>query len=180
MGSQHALWRVPAMNKWIHTQIDPAQSQIVFTTDVEGNLKYVNAAGADLTGYSCEELQNLDVFQLLPKNLRQDLSNHIRQALRRRFGKVFEIEITTRAGRRVVLETSLAVIRRPDRSLEFHGVAIEVRDVPETTSMRGSGVSASRSSATLRVGGRFVSVGVHRRVATTPDKLDHSDLSFLR
>jgi len=117
------------MNKGSHTESERVQSEIVFTTDVKGNFRFVNAAGAELSGYSSEELQNLNVFHLLPKNLRQDLSNQIRRALRQPFGRVFEIEIMTRAGRRVVLETSLALINHPDRSREFHVVAIEVRDV---------------------------------------------------
>ena len=121
-----------AMNKAIQGEIDPAQSQseqILFTTDVEGNFRFVNAAGALLTGYSCEELESLDVFHLLPHGFIQHLVKQVRQALRRRCGRVFEIAITTRSGRQVIVETSLAVQRKPDRSLEFRGIAIEVHDV---------------------------------------------------
>ena len=120
------------MNTTIHMLTGQTQSpsnQILFTTDIEGNLRFVNRAGAALTGYSCEELQSLNVFQLVPNALRQQFSGHVQRALRRRFGTVFEIAITTRSGRQLVLETSFAVQRHSDRSREFRGVATEVRNV---------------------------------------------------
>lgn len=131
--SQPALLRVRAMNKGIHTKVDRATSlslsnQILFVTDVEGHFKFVNAAAANLAGYSCEELQTLDVFDLLPSRSKEDLSKNFRRALRRRFGTVFEIAVTTRSGRCVVLETSIAVVRKRDRAIEFRGVAIELGD----------------------------------------------------
>jgi len=120
------------MNKSIHMLTGQAQSpskQILFATDVKGNFRFVNGAGANLTGFTCEELQSLNVFELLPNTPRQEFSRQVRRALRRRFGTVFEIAITTRSGQQLVLETSLAVQRLPNRSIEFRGVAIEVHEV---------------------------------------------------
>lgn len=135
-----SLCTLQQMNQTIRTEIDRAQSQseqILFTTDVEGNFRFVNAAGAILTGYSCEELESLNVFNLVAAGSRHHLVKHVQQALRRRFGRVFEIAITTRSGQQVILETSLAVHRQSDRSIEFRGVAVEVRNVRRSAHCAG-------------------------------------------
>jgi PAS domain S-box-containing protein len=160
-----------------HTQSPSEAKQILFTTDIEGNFRFVNGAAKDLTGYSCEELQALTVFHLLPNTPRQEFSRNVRRALRRRFGMVFEIAITTRSGQQLVLETSLAVQRQPDRSREFRGVAIEVRDVrplarcvdPEFQS------GGSLRRCVLAKDSLAYSNG---ESPAPPETLDHSDLSF--
>jgi PAS domain S-box-containing protein len=152
--SENTLVRTFAMTKAINTQnrVRSSRDQILFSTDVEGRFKLVNAAGARVTGYSCEELLTLDVFDLLPETSKPHLRNYAQQALRRRFGTVFEIGIITRSGRQVVLETSLAVIRQPDRSLEFRGVAVALQDVSKAPRCLDLDILDSRCPPTLRAG----------------------------
>jgi PAS domain S-box-containing protein len=187
MDSQYPLSRTLAMtkvmSKAIHTQIDQVRSPrdpILFSTDAEGHFKSVNAAGARLTGYSREELQTMDVFDLLPNTCKPKVLNCARQALRRRFGTVFEIAITTRSGRLVTLETSLAVVRQPDCALEFRGVAVELRDLRQLPRCLDRELRPRDALRRCVLAQDWVSVRTNRRVANTPETLDHSDLSFLR
>ena len=99
---------------------------IVFTLDLAGNFKFVNRAGELMMGYSCEELRRLKVRDLLPETSAADLAGYIRGTAGRRFGSVFEMKVTTRYGRRIRLEFSVELVRRPDRSREFECIAIPI------------------------------------------------------
>jgi PAS domain S-box-containing protein len=171
-----------AMTTASHTQnrVHSSSDQILFSTDVEGRIKLVNAAGAKLTGYSCEELQALDVFDLLPEASRLIVVRYARQALRRRFGRVFQIAIITRSGRQVVLETSLAIVRQSDRAVEFRGVAVEVRDVRKPPRCLDLEFWPREAVRRCVLEHDWVSVNTIRRAATTPDLTISSDLSSLR
>jgi PAS domain S-box-containing protein len=171
------------MSKAIHTQIDQVHSTgdpILFSTDAEGHFKSVNEAGARLTGHSCEELLTMHVFDLLPDTYKQQLLKCARKVLRRRFGIVFEIAITTRSGGPITLETSLAVVRQPDDTLEFRGVAVEVRDLRQLPRCLDRELRLRDGVRHCVLAQDWVSVGTNRRVANTPETLNHSDLSFLR
>jgi len=170
------------MTKASHTQnrVHSYADRILFSTDVEGRIKFVNAAGAKVTGYSCEELLRLDVFALLPDTFRLNVGNYARQALRRRFGPVFEIAIITRSGREVDLETSLAVVRQSDRSLEFRGVAVELRDVRKPPRCLDLEFRPRETVRRCVLEQDWVSVTANRRAATTPDLTITPDLSSLR
>ena len=106
--------------------LDQTVDQIVFTLDLAGNFKSVNTAGELMTGYTCEELRLLNVKDLLPETNVPDIASYVRGAVRRRFGAVFEMSVTTRYGRRIQLEVSVDLVRRSDRSREFECIAIPV------------------------------------------------------
>ena len=98
--------------------------QVVFRLDLDGNILSVNEAGERLTGYSAVELARLNVLDLLPGQCAADLRALGKSSIRRRFGTVFDIKITTSDRRQIPIEVSIDLIRRPDRKLEFRGIAV--------------------------------------------------------
>ena len=98
--------------------------QVVFRLDVDGNILFVNEAGERLTGYRAAELARLNVLDLLPGQCASDLRAMIERSVRHRFGTVFEIEITTRNRRQMLLEVSIDLIRGPNKKREFRGIAV--------------------------------------------------------
>jgi len=102
--------------------------QIVFRLDLDGNILSVNEAGERLTGYSGVELGRLNVLDLLPGQCAADLRAMAKRSIRHRFGTVFEIEVMTSDRRQIPVEVSIDLMRRPDRKLEFLGIAVPKND----------------------------------------------------
>ena len=102
--------------------------QVVFTLDVDGNILFVNKAGERLTGYTAVELARLNVLDLLPGQCEADLRAMVERSSRHRVGTVFEVNITTRDRRRILVEVSIELIRRPDKKREFRGIAVRKDD----------------------------------------------------
>ena len=102
--------------------------QVVFRLDVDGNILFVNEAGERLAGYRAVELARLNVLDLLPGQCAADLRAMARRSIRHRFGTVFEIELMTSDRRQIPVEVSIDLIRRPDRKLEFLGIAVPKND----------------------------------------------------
>src|SRR5437867_11911944 len=105
------------------TQEEPSapNESIVFTLDVSGNIKSLNAAGERLTGYSFEQLRGMNVAEILSAPCAGEIREHIRRSVRHRVGTVFEIEIRTRDDRRLSIGTRLDMVRCADGAIEFRG-----------------------------------------------------------
>ena len=112
-------------NKEMHPGLS---DQVVFRLDVDGNILSVNEAGERLTGYRAAELARLNVLDLLPGQTAADLFAMANHSIRHRFGTVFEIEVMTSDRRQIPVEVSIDLIRRPDRKLEFRGIAVPKND----------------------------------------------------
>lgn len=106
-----------------------ADDRVVFTLDVSGNIKSLNSAGERLTGYNFEELKEMKLTEILSAQGATTIRRQFEQTLGDCFGSVFEIEITTKDGRRVKLETSLD-LRREKGVIEFMGIALPNEDRP--------------------------------------------------
>jgi PAS domain S-box-containing protein len=102
--------------------------QVIFTLDVDGNIQFVNEAGERLTGYTAVELAQLNVLDLLPGHGGADLRAMVQRSIRHRVGTVFEIKVTTRDRRRILIEVSIELIRRPDKKREIRGIAVPKDD----------------------------------------------------
>jgi PAS domain S-box-containing protein len=119
------------MNQPIDTnkEMQPVLSEpVVFRLDLDGNILSVNEAGERLTGYSAVELARLNVLDLLPGQCAADLRAMANRSIRHRFGTVFEIEVMTSDRQQIPVEVSIDLIRRPDGTLEFSGIAVPKND----------------------------------------------------
>jgi diguanylate cyclase (GGDEF)-like protein/PAS domain S-box-containing protein len=84
-------------------------SDVIFTTDTDGRFTSVNSVGAQISGYTRQELLGMHLEQLTaPKSLAA-----VRQAIAARRGggkaSALEAELLTRDGRRVAMEVSASL-----------------------------------------------------------------------
>src|ERR1041384_189774 len=108
-----------------------SEDEIVFVLDLAGNFKFVNTAAERVSGYSREEACRMNVSQLVTPELGDYFSQQVREALKCDFGAVYEIEIISKAGQRVILETSTQLVMRNGEPFELRGIAfpaVETRD----------------------------------------------------
>ena len=98
--------------------------EIVYTLDLGGNFKFVNAEGQRLSGYSRDELSRMNVSDIVSRQLAGVVSQQIDRMVMQPVGAVYEIEIITKDRRCVVLETSIHLVTRNGHPIEIHGIAL--------------------------------------------------------
>jgi len=103
-------------------------SDIIYTHDLEGRYTSVNRAAEQLSGYTRDELIGMHVAEIIaPEYL--DQANAMQQQNLATGGTTpYEIEILTRDGRRVTLETSTRLIYQDGQPVGVQGTA---RDITE-------------------------------------------------
>lgn len=102
-----------------------SDAPIAFTLDAGGNIRFVNDAGEQLCGYSQDELRRMNVAQIISLQSANYLRQQLRRNFRQRFGTVYEVEVVTKHGRRVMLEISIHLVRDNAHALEIHGIALQ-------------------------------------------------------
>ena len=85
---------------------------------------FLNHAGERLLGYSCEEVCRMNITEVVAPELVSYVRRQLTEHARERFGIVCEIEILTRRGRRVALETSAHIAFGADKRKCIQGIAI--------------------------------------------------------
>jgi len=97
--------------------------EIIYTLDLEGNIKFINEAAERVSGYSCEEACRMNVAEIVAPELADYVRQNIREALTGAFAAVHEIEIIAKDGCRVRVETSAHLVTRDGEPLELRGIA---------------------------------------------------------
>ena len=101
-----------------------ANEAIIFILDAAGDFKFVNSAGERLCGYSQPELRCMNIAQMIEPQFCNYLRQQLRRNMRQRFGTVYELEVLTKQGR-VILETSIHLVRDNRHAIEIHGIALQ-------------------------------------------------------
>src|SRR5215813_11751007 len=78
-----------------YCQTKPAAA-IVYTLDLSGHFKFVNAEGQRLLGYSGEELSRMSAAEIVCPELADLVSRQISYLVQQPVGAVYEIEIINR------------------------------------------------------------------------------------
>ena len=99
------------------------ETQILFTLDLAGNFKFVDAAAERLFGFVAAELRRMNLAQLVASNHVDYLREQIARAVVGDLGAVYELEIYTKAGACVALEISTRLIVRNDCPFELEAIA---------------------------------------------------------
>ena len=99
------------------------ETQILFTLDLAGNFKFVDAAAERLFGFVSDEMCCMNVAQLVAPNYADYLREQIARAVVGDLGAVYEIEIYTKAGACVPLEISLRPVVRNGCPFELEAIA---------------------------------------------------------
>ena len=119
-------------------KVELSEAEIVYRLDLAGNFRFLNRIGERVSGYSCAEARCLNVAEIVAP----EFVNYVRQQLANRpdgaYGLVFEVEILTKDGRRVALETSAQVVR------EYGTVSIEGIAIPKALAGGTSRIGHSR------------------------------------
>ena len=111
-------------NEQAHPELFDQGSDIVFRLDLAGNFTFLNKPAELISGYSCEEARRMNITQMVPPELVEQVRKQIGGKLRERFGAVYDIDIITKDGRPVSLEVSARVILREGRAIGIHGIAV--------------------------------------------------------
>ena len=97
--------------------------QILFTLDLAGNFKSVDAAAERLFGYTAEKLCRMNLAELVAPNYADYLQAQISGAVVGGLGAVYEIEVLTRDRNRLGLEVSTRLVTRNGCPFELEGIA---------------------------------------------------------
>ena len=112
------------------------ENQIVFRLDAGGNFRFVNSAGERLCGYTRQELGRMHFSQVVEPQFCNYLTQQVRRNIRQRFGTVYEVEVRTKQGQRVSLETSIHLVRDGAHAIEIHGIALSPQTTEKTPNPR--------------------------------------------
>jgi PAS domain S-box-containing protein len=124
-------------------------NDIIYTHDLSGNFTSLNRSGEKITGYSREEAFNMNIGNVLAPDylaLAREMMNHKTDQTG---STVYELEIITKAGRRVRLEVSTRLIYQNGRAVGVQGVG---RDLTERKrSEEALAQQAQREAMTHRI-----------------------------
>ncbi len=109
-------------------------NDIIYTSDMAGNITSLNKAGTQILGYTSEEALRLNVVHLVAPEYLNVVRMMIAGDLAERdkdfslTPTAYEMEVMTKDGRRVALEVSARLMRRHGRVVEIQSIA---RDITE-------------------------------------------------
>ncbi len=103
-------------------------SDIVYTHDLDGNFTSVNGAVERITGYSVDEVLQMNIVDVVAPEYVQQARSMMGHKLRRRDATTYELETYTKYGRRVLLEVNSQLIYEEGRPVGVQGIA---RDITE-------------------------------------------------
>src|SRR5437588_13106827 len=104
-------------------------NDIIYTHDLNGNFISLNQTGEDLTGYSKAELAGLNFADVVvPEQVELARRMLARKIENDELATVYELEVTSKNGRRLTLELSTRLMYRDGKPIGVQGIA---RDVSE-------------------------------------------------
>jgi len=123
-------------------------NDIIYTLDLNGCLTSVNAAGERLLGYSREELLGRPVALLVLPQYLETMREMLDRKVAGEARTNYEVGVTTKDGRHLVLEISSTLIYKQDRAVGIQGVARDVTERKEAEKERERLLSLERAART--------------------------------
>ena len=129
-----------AMENWKRTEQELISSQdsyrelfenaneIMYTHDLAGTLTSLNKAGEALTGYSRDEAIGMNMSSLLAPEYRQLWRDMLASKIGGKVKTTYEMEIVSKSGARVSLETGTRLIFRRGKPVAVQGIAWDVSE----------------------------------------------------
>ncbi|MEP6741589.1 MAG: PAS domain S-box protein, partial [bacterium] len=103
-------------------------NDIIYTHDLAGNFTSLNHSGEKITGYSREEANRMNLADVLAPDYLAIARQMMGEKTHSQGSTVYELEIVTKAGRRVRLEVSTRLIYQDGHAIGVQGVG---RDLTE-------------------------------------------------
>ncbi len=117
-------------------------NDIIYTHDPEGNILYMNRAGADILGYSQREFAQLRFWDIVSKESVAKAREYVHSLLQGRpSGEQIEITVNCADGKVAVLQLRANVLRRSGETTVVQGIA---RDVTAEKQLREQLIQADR------------------------------------
>jgi PAS domain S-box-containing protein len=123
---------------------------IVFASDLEGNLTSVNPAAETLLGYSQAELLGRNIWELLPTAQREAAREHARRLISGESPGSLECEVQVKGGGMLVVEVNLSIMCKGARPVTIHGI---LRDATERRRLEEQLLQAQKMEAIGRLAG---------------------------
>jgi len=103
-------------------------NDVIYTHDLQGNYIDVNKAGELLTGYTKEEIKNLNFTKVVAPEYVDLARKMFEDKLRTGKSTSYELEILSKDGRRIALEVRTRLVLKDGRPVAVHGIG---RDITE-------------------------------------------------
>jgi PAS domain S-box-containing protein len=123
---------------------------IVFASDLHGNLTSVNPAAEFLLGYTQEELLGQNIWDLLPAAQREAAREHLRRLISGESPGPLECEIQVKGGGILIVEVNLSLMRKRGQPVAMHGI---LRDATERHRLEEQLLQAQKMEAIGRLAG---------------------------
>ena len=123
---------------------------IVFASDLDGNLTSVNPAAELLLGYTQEELLKRNIWDLLPAAQREATREYALRLVAGESPGPLECEVQVKAGGLLVVEVNLSIMRKDGQPVAVHGI---LRDATERRRLEEQLLQAQKMEAIGRLAG---------------------------
>ncbi|MEP6717781.1 MAG: PAS domain S-box protein [bacterium] len=124
-------------------------NDIIYTHDLSGNFTSLNRSGEKITGYTREEALSMNIGNVVAPEYLAIARQMMTHKTDQKGSTVYELEVVTKAGRRVRLEVSTRLIYQDGRAIGVQGVG---RDLTERKrSEEALAQQAQREAMTHRI-----------------------------
>jgi PAS domain S-box-containing protein len=103
-------------------------NDLIYTHDLSGNFTSLNKAGEKITGYTRDEALGMNIAQVVVPEQLEKARQMIARKQSEDVATIYEIDITSKDGRRVALELSTRLMHQDNRPVGVQGIG---RDVTE-------------------------------------------------
>lgn len=98
-------------------------SEIIYTHDLQGNTTFINRAGEQLIGYSCEEALSMNFCQIFAPECLDFIWRIIERMLADRKQSNYEAVMMTKVGQRIPVSVTMHLIYKDGNPIGIQGIA---------------------------------------------------------
>ncbi len=128
IGERHHLELALRESEERYRELFENANDIVYTHDLTEHFTSINGAGERITGYTREEVLNMNFAQVIAPEFLELARQMMARKLSGDPPRIYEVEILAKGGHRVALELSTRVVREGGKPVGIQGIA---RDVSE-------------------------------------------------
>jgi PAS domain S-box-containing protein len=132
---------------------------IVYILDIQGVVRDLNAAGERILGYRREELVGRQIAEIVAPSFLETMAQMRNRKVDTGGVTTYELEVTAKDGRQLVLEVSSRLMFRRGQPAEIHGIARDITERKQTEAALR--VLYQQSQDAVRFRDQFLSIAAH-------------------